>query len=209
MAFVGQTADPWDVPVKQSVLVMQKIWDATSTYEYEITASTTVYNKVRDHLAIRLNNYRDKFQTIQRLADLWRSAIGSTGIAVVLAFCDSQEDLESSDEERVEFANYYLKDLRFLYKDADDDNKKVCHADLVIVHVSDDSQKWRGLFRGPFVLQTFAAHLSAIEGSVCVPNLHDKPSPNAVGALGLAAASVRAFYHVWRIFLIMDRWSGL
>jgi hypothetical protein len=48
MVFVGQTADPWDVPVKQSVQVMQKIWDATSRYEYEITASAAIYQKVRD-----------------------------------------------------------------------------------------------------------------------------------------------------------------
>jgi len=46
MAFVGQTANPWDVPVKQSVLAMQKIWDATSSYRYKITASTTIYKKV-------------------------------------------------------------------------------------------------------------------------------------------------------------------
>jgi hypothetical protein len=48
MAFVGQIADPWDVPVKQSVQVMQKIWDATSHYEYEIATSAAVYQKVRD-----------------------------------------------------------------------------------------------------------------------------------------------------------------
>jgi hypothetical protein len=46
MAFVGQIADPWDVPAKQAVLVMQKIWDATNTREYEITTSTAVYKKV-------------------------------------------------------------------------------------------------------------------------------------------------------------------
>jgi hypothetical protein len=48
MAFVGQTADPWEVPVKQSVKVMQKIWDATNTHQYEITTSTAVYQKVCD-----------------------------------------------------------------------------------------------------------------------------------------------------------------
>ena len=48
MAFVGQTADPWDVPVKQSVKVMQKIWDETNNYQYEITTSTAVYQKVCD-----------------------------------------------------------------------------------------------------------------------------------------------------------------
>ena len=46
MAFVGQTTDPWDVPVKQSVKVMQNIWDAVSSDEYEITASSAVYQKV-------------------------------------------------------------------------------------------------------------------------------------------------------------------
>jgi hypothetical protein len=48
MAFVGQTTDPWDVPIKQSVKVMQKIWNATASSEYEITASTLIYQKVCD-----------------------------------------------------------------------------------------------------------------------------------------------------------------
>ena len=43
MAFVSQSSNPWDVPVKQSVLVMQKIWDATSVNEYEIMTKTSVY----------------------------------------------------------------------------------------------------------------------------------------------------------------------
>lgn len=43
MAFVGQTVDPWDVPIKQAVQVMQKIWDATNGSEYEITASSAVF----------------------------------------------------------------------------------------------------------------------------------------------------------------------
>jgi hypothetical protein len=53
-------------------------------------------------------------------------------------------------------------------------------------------QKWKGLFRSPFVLQTFAAHLATIDGSVKVPGLHDdnKATPAMVGALGLAAALV-------------------
>ena len=43
MAFVGQTVDPWDVPIKQAVQVMQKIWNATNGSEYEITASSAVF----------------------------------------------------------------------------------------------------------------------------------------------------------------------
>ena len=37
-----------------------------------------------------------------------------------------QEDLRDSDEERIEFAKYYLEDLRFLYVNTDHDDKKVC-----------------------------------------------------------------------------------
>ena len=48
MAFVGQTMNPWDVPIKQLVKVMQKIWDATNSNEYEIMVSTAVYHKVGD-----------------------------------------------------------------------------------------------------------------------------------------------------------------
>jgi hypothetical protein len=68
--------------------------------------------------------------------------------------------------------------------------KRYVMLNTLSLYISNDSQKWKGLFRGPFILQTFAAHLSAIEGSVNVPGLHDKPAPAAVGALGMAAASV-------------------
>ena len=53
MEFVGQTADPWDVPVKQALQVMQKIWDSTSTYEYEIMSSSIIY-KVCDQLGSKM-----------------------------------------------------------------------------------------------------------------------------------------------------------
>ncbi|KAF8799192.1 hypothetical protein BYT27DRAFT_7318611, partial [Phlegmacium glaucopus] len=159
MAFVGQTGDPWDVPAKQSVRVMQNIWDTISGHVYEIMASTAVYQK-----------------TVQRLSDSWHNVIGSTGIAVVLAFLNSQEDLRDSDEERQEFTMHYLKDLRFLYTNSDHNDRK----------------KWRGLFCSPFILQTFAAHLAATESSMRVPGLHGpgKPTPAAIGGLGLSAASV-------------------
>jgi hypothetical protein len=54
MAFVGQTVDPWDVPSKQSIKVMQNIWDATSEHVYEITTSTAIYQKVRDQFGYRI-----------------------------------------------------------------------------------------------------------------------------------------------------------
>ena len=59
-----------------------------------------------------------------------------------------------------------------------------------------------------FIIQTFAAHLSAIDGFARVSDLHDKPFANAAGALGLAAASVCALYCTHRIILTNDRWNG-
>ncbi|KAH8979504.1 hypothetical protein EDB86DRAFT_2814567 [Lactarius hatsudake] len=173
MAFVGQTNDPWEVPVRQSVQVMQKIWDATGGIEYEITSKTAIYQKVHDFFLTQ--TILNIFQTVQRLADSWHSSIGSAGIAVLMAFFDSHQDFRDSDKERMKFAKNHLNSLRFLYKDSGHDDKK----------------KWKGLFRSPLVLQTFAAHLTAIKGSVRVSGLHDHQStPTAVGGLGLAAASV-------------------
>ena len=67
--------------------------------------------------------------------------------------------------------------------------------------LSNDLQKWKGLFCAPFILQAFATHLSAIKDSVNVPDLHDKLSPAAIGALGLATALVSMLNtHVLLIF---------
>ena len=68
-------------------------------------------------------------QTVQRLADSWRNVIGSNGIAVLMAFFDTQPSLQGSDEERIDFAKSYLEDLRFLYKDSNDVDKKVCDSE--------------------------------------------------------------------------------
>jgi hypothetical protein len=110
-----------------------------------------------------------------------------------LEFCDSDKDLKNSDEEHVEFAKFYLDGLRFLYEDADGDNQKVCNAKSLAVHISNDSQNWRGLFRSPLILKTFAAHLSCTDGAKQIPGLHtDNESPRANGGLGLSVASVCA-----------------
>ena len=45
MTFVSQTEDTWDILVDLAVEVMQEIWDAIGTYEYEITTSIPVYQK--------------------------------------------------------------------------------------------------------------------------------------------------------------------
>jgi hypothetical protein len=62
---------------------------------------------------------------MQRVSDSWCSTMGSTAIAVVLAFCNENSDLKNSDEDRQEFATQYLDNLRFLYEDSDSDDVKV------------------------------------------------------------------------------------
>jgi hypothetical protein len=81
---------------------------------------------------------------------------------------------------------------------------------MLIVYASNDSQMWRGLFRSPFILQTFATHLLAIDGCVQVPGLHNKPTPHAIGGLGwLLPRYLLCFVFGGLIDLIIDRWSGL
>lgn len=59
---------------------------------------------------------------MQRVSDSWRSTMGSTAIAVVLAFCNGNPELKDSDENRQEFATDYLENLRFLYQKSDGDD---------------------------------------------------------------------------------------
>ena len=61
-------------------------------------------------------------QTVQHLADSWRNIIGSNGIAVVLAFLDDEPELQDSD---VKFATFYLDKLHFLYRDFENEDRKV------------------------------------------------------------------------------------
>jgi hypothetical protein len=59
--------------------------------------------------------------------------MGSNGIMVLVAFYDGQRDLQDSDSKRQAFARDYLSGLRFLYKDALGDDKKVCDPKMVFI----------------------------------------------------------------------------
>jgi hypothetical protein len=62
---------------------------------------------------------------MQHVFDSWRNTIGSTAIAVVLAFCNVNPNLKNSNEDRQVFASEYLEDLRFLYRKSDGDDVNV------------------------------------------------------------------------------------
>jgi len=56
-----------------------------------------------------------------------------------------------------------------------------------IVCIADLYQFFKGLFRGPLILRTFAVHFTAINGAVKVMDWEDEP---ARSGLVLAAAAV-------------------
>lgn len=64
------------------------------------------------------------------------------------------------------------------------------HVLFCLVHiacVTDLYQFFKGLFRGPLVLRTFAAHFTAINGTIEIAGWKDEP---ARSGLVLAAAAV-------------------
>ncbi|KAF7985441.1 hypothetical protein HWV62_5177 [Athelia sp. TMB] len=118
--------------------------------------------------------------THQRLADAWRTILGSAAIAALTAFFDSNSKF-NSDKRRRKFALNLYEKQRYLFQTAEGDNKK----------------RFKGLFHGSFVIQTFAAHLNVISGSQEVLELyadagvtHKDQIPRARGALALCAAAV-------------------
>ena len=71
------------------------------------------------------------------------------------------------------------------------------------------TQLFSGLFRGPFVLQTFAYHFTVISGHIKVPQLY----PEGVlclprGSLGMAASAVSHTHVQWHLLMFL-RLSGL
>ena len=105
---------------------MQKIWNAIfPDVSYTITPSSPVYTLVSTDFYILYTLLHSTLQTAQRVSDSYRNTTGSTAISAILAYCNSNPDLKDDDDNRQEFAAYYLGHLRFLYKDSTGDDPKV------------------------------------------------------------------------------------
>ena len=131
---------------------------------------------------------------MQRLADSWRSSIGSSAISVLNAYFDRKENLKDSDEARVETAEYALDKLRFCYKKAESDDEEVsiyyvlCSFTILNYLIQD----FRGLYQGTLIAQTFAEHFCAIHGAREIPGVYDlKAMPCGALALSIAAVSIK------------------
>ena len=142
-------------------------------------------------------------QAEQRLSE-WQSTFGITALMIVRVFFDMNKKDFPTDEERQQFAMDSIGDYAFLYA-----NVKVDDAGNV-VRCCDNSLfvfpwimcvflqvKRLGIFRGPFVLQTFAAHLNSVCGAHShVPTLGLPGNPMI--ALAFSAAAVRIFTQVYK-----------
>ena len=62
---------------------------------------------------------------MQRVADSWRSPIGSTTIMVLIAFFNANSELYATDGDRQEWAKWYLENFCFAYEHADGNDKSV------------------------------------------------------------------------------------
>ncbi|KAG2337210.1 hypothetical protein BDR05DRAFT_1005226 [Suillus weaverae] len=156
MQYVATLANPWEVLPKLACQKMQVIWDTIfPSIPCTVTSMSIMY--------------------IIHIADSYCSFIGSAAIAIIIAYLESQDKLKDSDDNCVEFANYALDKLWFLYKKAN----------------GDDKSKFHGLYQGAFVVQMFGAHFTAINGARKVPGL-DKPGENLnpAGVLALSCAAV-------------------
>lgn len=115
----------------------------------------------------------------------------------LLAFFDSVPHFRHSDLRRKKFAIQGYTKKAFLYKYAEGDDRKVCLQYGTKFILTDNLQKYKGLFENTFVIQTFAAHLNCVSESQEVLKLYEKDGitdktdiPMARGALGLCGAAV-------------------
>lgn len=129
---------------------------------------------------------------MQRVADSWRSPIGSTAIIVLIAFFEDNSYNFPTDEDRQEWAGWYLKHYRFAYKQSNGDDPKVCVRWFRSSITNYFIQKFKGTLRGLLVLQTLGAHFNAVAGAQKLQGVDDpeRPVGKPIGALGLAAAAV-------------------
>ncbi|KIJ06885.1 hypothetical protein PAXINDRAFT_19912, partial [Paxillus involutus ATCC 200175] len=100
---------------------------------------------------------------------IWRTGFAAAAVTVITAFFAHDSDFKDA-EQRTEFSAAMLKKNRFLFEQ----------------NCGLDKKTWSGMWRSPFVLQTFAHHFNFIQGCIEIPQLNGKLGGTA---LALAAAA--------------------
>ena len=135
---------------------------------------------------------------MQHVADSWHNTMGSSASIALGVFFAENVKLYLDDDTRQKFTAWYLNNNRFAYRAADGPDPTVSHRYLNILNLFTHGafQKWKGMLRGPLVIQTFSAHYIAVIGVQKVLGVEDPNSPlkKPIGGLGLAAAAISDIY---------------
>ena len=174
---------------------MQIMWDTLfNDIPQEITATSAIYWLV-SFSSIHLISITTFFiQAMQCISNSWQSPFGSMAIIVLIVFFNSNMEQYPTNEIQQEWAAWYLENFCFAYKDSDGDDKLVC-AILFHCMVTNMFQSFRGMSKGPLVLQAFGAHWTVVVGAWKIEGIDDLNPPvgKPVGGLGLATAVVSTF----------------
>ncbi|KIN94285.1 hypothetical protein M404DRAFT_35229 [Pisolithus tinctorius Marx 270] len=104
----------------------------------------------------------------------WRSGFAATALMVIATFFIQDTDFHDP-KQREDFAAAMLHHNHYLFSGNEDINHKM----------------WTGIWRSPFVLQTFASHFNFVAGCSQIPKL-DSEKITAQAALALAATAIAA-----------------
>ncbi|EGN97726.1 hypothetical protein SERLA73DRAFT_75373 [Serpula lacrymans var. lacrymans S7.3] len=176
---LGTTENPWMASDHKSLEAIQATWNTVyPDIKYRATLNDAVC-----HVHLHSLNENTAWPTCIRMA-----CNGATAYAMVDQLFESEPDF-STYEARQEFSKSMVSDLAFLY-----------------ANLGDKISDYRGVFRSPFILQTFASHLNSINGAINVealraPGTHEQSSDTdkfpPLGALAMSAAAIERILTLW------------
>ena len=135
---------------------------------------------------------------MQHVADSWCNAMSSSASIALGTFFTENVKLYPDDNTQQKFTIWYLNNNHFVYRAADGPDPTVGHRYLNTFNLFTCGafQKWKGMLRGPLVIQTFSAHYTAVIGAQKVLGVKDPNSPlkKPIGGLSLATAAISDIY---------------
>jgi hypothetical protein len=122
--WVGQQADPWNLPENKVINVLQKIWNVVyKSIPYTVKQKMLfVQSYIKFLLCIRC---LQKLQAQQRARDSGCAVIGSTAIAIAISVLENCED-DISNEDCQAIAQEQLDTDTFLYGDIESEVRTSC-----------------------------------------------------------------------------------
>ncbi|KAI0667183.1 hypothetical protein C8Q78DRAFT_1082317 [Trametes maxima] len=165
---LGTREDPWGISEKQTIKILQLIWDVIYGEEVPWT--------------IELNDAVHSLAT-QRMYE-WRSAFGHTAMGTYEAFFDACPTEFPDVEARKNFCLRIIQGGRLFFEDPEGTECK--------------ARACSGLYRSPFVIAGLAGHMDVIQGAVTIPGLFTSAIDEyPYGAIGMTAAGAYRVALLW------------